>query len=100
VSQIETSARDARVLDLLRNELAAFDLELSSPAKVVKTVAARLGELQDTNVTVVEALRQIWWPIEFTYALSVDEERPLTDDENTKLREAVEALETLIGPGA
>jgi hypothetical protein len=99
VSQIETSPRDSRVLDLLRNELAAFDLELSSPAKVVKQVAARIGELQDTNVTVVEALRQIWWPIEFTYALSVDEERPLTEAENEQLREAVTALETLIGPG-
>lgn len=100
MSQIETSPRDARVLDLLRNELAAYDLELSSPAKVVKTVAARIGELQDTDVSVVEALRQVWWPIEFTYALSVDEERPLTDEENEQLREAVMALEALIGPAA
>jgi hypothetical protein len=100
VSQIDTTPRDARVLDLLRNELAAFDLELSSPAKVVKGVAARINELQDTNVTVVEALRQVWWPIEFTYALSVDEERPLTPEENTQLRDAVLALENLIGPAA
>jgi hypothetical protein len=99
VSQIETTPRDSRVLDLLRNELAAFDLELSSPAKVVKQVSARIGELQDTNVTAVEALRQIWWPIEFLYALSVDEERSLTDEETEQLRDAVEALETLIGPG-
>jgi hypothetical protein len=100
VSQIDTTPRDSRVLDLLRNELAAFDLELSSPAKVVKGVAARINELQDTNVTVVEALRQVWWPIEFTYALSVDEERPLTPEETTQLRDAVLALENLIGPGA
>lgn len=99
MSEIATSARDARVLGLLRNELAAYDLELSSPAKVVKAVAARIGELQDTSVTVVEEMRKIWWPIEFTYALSVDEERPLTDDENAQLRDAVAALEALIGPG-
>lgn len=99
MSQIETSPRDARVLDLLRNELAAYDLELTSPAKVVKAVAARINELQDTSITVVEELRRIWWPIEFTYALSVDEERPLTDDEKAQLRDAVAALESLIGPG-
>lgn len=99
MSQIETTPRDSRVLDLLRNELAAYDLELSSPAKVVKQVAARIGELQDTNVTVVESLRKIWWPIEFTYALSVDEDRPLTDAEKARLRDAVAALEVLLGPG-
>ncbi|MDZ7733834.1 MAG: hypothetical protein U5R31_12890 [Acidimicrobiia bacterium] len=94
VGQIEATQRDARVLDLLRNELAAFDLQLSSTEKVVKRVAGLVADLQDIDIGTVEELRQIWWPVEFMFALSVDEERPLTDEELlAQLRDAVLALE-------
>jgi hypothetical protein len=96
VSQIEVTGRDARVLDQLRNELAAFDLDLTSPEAVVRKVGELIGQLQDVEMAFVEHLRQEWWPVEFNFALSVDQERPLTEEEATTMAEAVAALEELL----
>jgi hypothetical protein len=98
VSQIDLTARDARVLELLRTELAAFDLELTGTEAVVKRVSELIGAFEDVDVTFVEQLRQVWWPVEFAFALSVDQERSLTSEEAEQMRAAIIELEELIGP--
>jgi hypothetical protein len=97
---MSTTPRDARVLEMLRSELAAFDLQLSSPEKVIKKVASLIGDLQDVDVSLIEELRRVWWPVEFAFALSVDQERGLTEDELAQLRDSVLALESRLGPGS
>ena len=96
MSQIDITERDIRVLEMLRTELAAFDLELSSTASVVRKVGELIGSFQDVDVKYLERLRQVWWPVEFNYALSVDQERDLTDEEAEQMRQAILELEELV----
>src|SRR5262245_23228418 len=96
MSQIDITERDIRVLELLRTELAAFDLELSATASVVRKVGELIGSFQDVDVKYLERLRQVWWPVEFNFALSVDQERDLTDEEAEQMRLAILQLEELV----
>jgi hypothetical protein len=96
MSQIDITERDTRVLEMLRTELAAFDLELSSTESIVRKVGELIGSFQDVDVKYVERLRHVWWPVEFNYALSVDQERELTDEEAEQMRQAVLALEEMV----
>jgi hypothetical protein len=96
MSRTDITERDTRVLEALRTELAASDLDLSSTEAVVRKVGELIGSFQDVDVKYVERLRHLWWPVEFNFALSVDQERELTDEEAEQMRQAILALEEIV----
>jgi hypothetical protein len=87
---------DARVLDRLHTELAAFDLGMTSQESLVRTVAELLDQFEAVPLAFVEECRSIWWEAQYTHALTVDQQRDLTADESEVIRGAVIALENLL----
>ena len=86
------SAHDLRVFDRLKGELDAFDLGMKPIPALIPDVGELLDEFEDVTPTYAEELRQLWWPLQYSLALSRDQERELTDEEEQAARDAVAVL--------
>lgn len=92
-----SNERIERLAALLRQSLAAYvDGTVSLPRLVsdVESLISGFSEVADNDW--VEELRSNWWHLEFAYAMSADEERPLNDEERTAVDEAVKALDAML----
>jgi hypothetical protein len=90
------SATDLRVFDRLRGELDAFDMGMTPIPTLIGSVGELLDAFEDIPPNFAEELRQLWWPLQYALALSRDEERDLTDDEEHQARDAVALLSAQI----
>lgn len=84
---------DRRVVDSIVAELAAYQLGMTDPATVITKVGRLLGELRDVRPAEVEELRRVWWEVEFSLALSRDQERELREEELELLERSASELE-------
>lgn len=92
-----TSQRIERLVALLRQSLAAYvegAVGLPQLVSDVESLIDGLSEVADDDW--VEELRSNWWHLEFAYAMSADEQRPLSDEERAAVDEAVAALEAML----
>ncbi len=93
MSEVSINDADLRVFDRLKSEIDAFDLGMSD----IPAVVERVGELLDAFSPEVppayaEELRAVWWPLLYTLALSRDQERELTEEEEQAVTDAVAIL--------
>lgn len=88
---------DLRVFDRLKSEIDAFDLGMSDIPAVVARVGDLLDEFSpDVPPAYAEELRVVWWPLQYTLALSLDQERDLTEDEDQAVTDAVAILQRAV----
>lgn len=93
MAELRVTNADLRVFDRLRSEIDAFDLEMTELAPLVDRIGVLLDQFEAVPPGVVEDLRQIWWPAQYTLAVSRDEERVLSAEEEVAIRDAVAVLD-------
>ena len=96
MSEVPIADNDLRVFDRLKAEIDAFDLGLSNIGAVVERVGELLDEFSDVPSTFAEQLREVWWPLQYSLALSRDQERELTDEEEQAVRDAVAVMAQVV----
>ena len=89
---VELNAADLRIFDRIRGEIDAFDLGMKPIPPLVTDIGELLDQFEDVPPTFAEELRQLWWPLQYALALSRDQERPLTLDEEQQARDTVAVL--------
>ena len=88
---------DLRVFDRLKAEIDAFDLGMSDIAGVVERVGDLLDEFSpEVPAAYAEELRAVWWPLQYTLALSRDQERTLSAEEEQAVTDAVAILQRAV----
>ena len=92
MGDLDLSATDLRTFERVKGEIDAFDLGMKPIPALVEAVGALLDQFEDVPAGLVEELRQLWWPLEYTLALSRDQNRPLTDEEELAARDTVAVL--------
>lgn len=97
MSDVSINDADLRVFDRLKSEIDAFDLGMAD----IPAVVERVGDLLDTfspevPPTYAEELRSVWWPLLYTLALSRDQERDLTEEEEQAVTDAVAILQRAV----
>jgi hypothetical protein len=92
VSDVPVTAADLHTFDRIKGELDAFDLGMKPIPALVESVGDLLDQFEDVPPTYAEQLRELWWPLQYALALSRDQERLLTDDEEQHARDTVAVL--------
>jgi hypothetical protein len=92
VSDVPVTAADLRTFDRLKGELDAFDLGMTPIPELVASVGQLLDQFEDVPPSYAEELRQLWWPLQYALALSRDQERALTLEEEQEARDTVAVL--------
>jgi hypothetical protein len=92
VSDVPVTAADLRTFDRIKGELDAFDLGMTPIPDLVESVGQLLDQFEDVPPSYAEELRQLWWPLQYALALSRDQERALTPEEEQEARDAVAVL--------
>jgi hypothetical protein len=96
VSDLPVTAADLRTFDRIKGDLDAFDLGMTPIPELIESVGQLLDQFQDVPPSYAEELRQLWWPLQYALALSRDQERALTPDEEQQARDTVAVLAQLI----
>ena len=89
----DLNPNDLRTLDRLRGELDAFDLGMTPIPDLVESIGGLLDAFEEVPTAFAEELRTTWWPLQYALALSRDQERELTEDEEIQVRDAVAVLQ-------
>lgn len=92
MSDLPVTANDLRVFSRLKGEIDAFDLGMTPIPALIESIGELLDQFEEVPPKVTEDLRQLWWPLQYTLALSRDQERELTDDEEQHARDTVAVL--------
>lgn len=92
VADLSLSAADLRTFSRVKGEIDAFDLGMKPIPALIEAIGALFEQFEDVPPTFVEELRQLWWPLEYTLALSRDQNRPMTDEEELEARDTVAVL--------
>jgi hypothetical protein len=92
VSEVHVTAADLHTFDRIKGQLDAFDLGMTPIPDLVTSVGQLLDQFEDVPPTYAEELRQLWWPLQYALALSRDQERSLTGDEEQEVRDTVAVL--------
>lgn len=86
-----------RLVQLVRESLAAYSDGRVTLAQLVSDVESVIGSLAEVaEAEWVEEVRSLWWQLEFAHAMSLDEQRPLTEEEDSAVNAAVEALSAML----
>lgn len=89
---VPVTAADLRVFHRVKGEIDAFDLGMKPIPDLIEDIAALLDQFEDVPPALCEELRQRWWPLQYALALSRDQERALTDEEEQAARDTVAVL--------
>jgi hypothetical protein len=89
----ELNPNDLRTFDRLKGELDAFDLGMTPLSVIVENIGELLDAFEDVPTVFAEELRTTWWPLQYSLALSRDQERELTEEEERQVRDAVAVLQ-------
>lgn len=92
MSDVPVTAADLHTFDRIKAELDAFDLGMTPIPELVERVGQLLDQFEDVPPSYAEELRQLWWPLQYALALSRDQERVLTLDEEQHARDTVAVL--------
>ncbi len=91
--EISLNDADLRVLHRLRTELDAFDLGMTDVPALIEMISGLLDQFEDLPPSIAEELRTVWWPVQYALALSRDEDRRLSEEEEIGARDAVALLQ-------
>jgi hypothetical protein len=92
MAHVELNDADMRIFDRIRGEIDAFDLGMKPIPPLVTDIGELLDQFTDVPPTFAEELRQLWWPLQYALALSRDQERELTEEEEQQARDTVAVL--------
>lgn len=92
MSDVPVTAADLRIFSRVKGEIDAFDLGMKPIPNLVEDIGELLDQFEDVPPKLVEELRQLWWPLQYALALSRDQERELSDEEEGEARDTVAVL--------
>lgn len=93
------AARVQYLIELMRESLAAFSEGRVALPQLVSDVQSLINTLEPlADPEWVEEMRSHWWKLEFFYAISLDERRPLTNEESKEVADAVDVLQAMLVP--
>ncbi len=97
MSEVSINDADLRVFDRLKSEIDAFDLGMADIPAVVERVGVLLDAFSpEVPPAYAEELRTVWWPLQYALALSRDQERGLSDEEDQAVTDAVAILQRAV----
>lgn len=92
MSELSLTPADRRVFDRLRAAVDAFDLGMTEVPSLIEEVGTLLDQFEEVPPSYAEELRQLWWPLQYALALSRDQERDLTDEEDQQARDTIAVM--------
>ncbi len=92
MSELSLTPADRRVFDRLSAAVDAFDLGMTEVPALIEDVATLLDQFEEVPTAFAEELRQLWWPLQYALALSRDQERGLSDEEDQQARDTIAVL--------